>query len=37
MNREERITTVIKSNLKLQSYGQFYVIIVMHTYLIVEL
>ena len=37
MNYEERIKTVITLNLKLQGSGQIYVIVVMHTYLLVEL
>ena len=36
-NYEESIKTVIKLNLKLQGSGQIYVIVVMHTYLLVEL
>ena len=37
MNYEERIKTVITLKLKLQESGQIYVIVVMHTYLLVEL
>ena len=37
INHEERITSVIKLNLKLQWYGQIYVIIVMHTFTLKEL
>ena len=37
MNYEERIKAEIKLNLKLHCSGQIYVIVVMHTYLLVEL
>ena len=37
MNHMERITLIVKLNLKLQCEGQVYVIIVIHTYSLVEL
>ena len=37
MNYEESIKKVIKLNLKLQESGLIYVIVVMNTYLLIEL
>ena len=37
MNHGEFITPVIKLNLKLQWWGQVYVIVVMNTYMLKEL
>ena len=37
MNYEERLKTVIKLNLKIHCSRQIYVIVVKHTYLLVEL
>ena len=36
MNHDERMK-IVTLNLKRQRYGQIYVIVVMHTYLLVEL
>ena len=37
MNHKESIAKIIKLDLKLQCYGQVYVIIAMHIYLLEEL